>query len=332
MSKMYGKVQRLHHGGIMTNYQCNAACRHCLYACSPDRKADYITKEAAEEICELLIKGGCRSVHIGGGEPFLDFKGLFVLLEAIQKAGIRVEYVETNGFWAVDESQAESYLRALSQVGVDTLCISLDPFHAEYVPFMLPLRLAEICQRNHFGYFLWQERFLQSLAQVSPTKAHSRAALEDQISPRYVYEIARRYGVNMGGRAVNIEGEYVKPSPLQDLLKGKPCRDLFSTDHFHVDLYGRFIPPGCTGIAIPLDEVIEGIPNKKYPALEALLSSGVEGLLNFAQEKGFKPALEYTSSCTLCFYIRKWLSENADCPELDQSHYEASLTYYDEEE
>jgi len=323
------KLQRLHHGGIMANYQCNAACRHCLYACSPDRDSDYISKEAAEEICGLLVKGGCRSVHIGGGEPFLDFDGLINLLETARKTGIRVEYIETNGFWAENEGKAEKYLHALTRAGADTLCISLDPFHAEYVPFVLPLRLAEICNRNHFGYFLWQERFLQSMARVTPTKAHSRAALEEQISSSYIIDIARRYGVNMGGRAVNIEKEYVKPTPTHDLLDGSPCRKLLSTDHFHVDLYGNFIPPGCTGIAIPLKEAVEGIPEGKYPAFEALLSGGVAGLLKFAKEKGFVPEDEYTSSCALCFNIRRWLSENADCPELDRSHYEASLTYYD---
>ena len=323
------KIQRLHHGGIMANYQCNAACRHCLYACSPDRNSDYISKEAAVDICDLLVKGGCRSIHIGGGEPFLDFDGLITLLETARNAGIRVEYIETNGFWAVNEQRAKSYLQALARAGTDTLCISLDPFHAEYVPFVLPLRLAEICNNNRFGYFLWQERFLQSMARVEPTKAHNRTALEEQISPSYIIDVARRYGVNMGGRAINIEKEYVKPIALQNLLNSGSCRNLLSTDHFHVDLYGKFIPPGCTGIAIPLDEAVEGIPYGKYPAFEALLSGGAAGLLEFAKEKGFRPEDEYTSSCALCFYIRRWLSKNTDCPELDRSHYEASLTYYD---
>jgi len=327
---MAKKVQRLYHGGIMANYECNAACRHCLYACSPDNRAgEYILKEAAKDVCKLLVKGGCRSVHIGGGEPFLDFDGLIMLLETARNAGIQVEYIETNGFWAADEVQAKAYLGDLVKAGADTLCISLDPFHVEYVPYALPLRLAEICRRNHFGYFLWQERFLRSLSQVDSDRVHNREALEAQISSSYIYETARSYGINMGGRAVNIAGEYIKPVPTDKLLDGKPCTNLFSTDHFHVDMYGKFIPPGCTGIAIPLDEAIEGIPSGKYPAFEALFTSGVKGLLAFAQGKGFEPETEYTSSCALCFYIRKWLSENDNCPELDREHYVASLDYYD---
>ena len=83
-------VERLYHGGIMANYQCTAACRHCLYACSPERSGGYISKAVAEEISSLLRKGGCRAVHIGGGEPFLDFDGLLELVQTVTSAGIDV--------------------------------------------------------------------------------------------------------------------------------------------------------------------------------------------------------------------------------------------------
>ena len=322
------QINRLNHGGIMANYQCNAACRHCLYACSPDRDSGYITKESASEICTLLIEGGCRSVHIGGGEPFLNFDGLINLLEAARATSLKIEYVETNGSFAANESEAVRYLRELIDVGVDNLCISLDPFHAEYIPFELPLRLAKICRENNFGFFLWQERFLQGLSQVEPDIAHSRKSLEDQISPRYVIETAHRYGLSMGGRAINIEAEFSELKATHTLIETKPCRHLTSTEHFHVDMYGSFIPPGCTGIAIPLSEAVGGMPSGKYMAFEALVTGGVSGLVSFAKKQGFRPNDQYTSRCALCFYTRKWLSENIDCPELDKDHYTASLTYY----
>ncbi len=104
-------VNRLRHGGIMANYQCTAACRHCLYACSPERTGGYITEDMAKEVCGLLREGGCRSVHIGGGEPFLDFDGLLALVEAATGAGISVEYIETNAYWATDQPLVERRLR-----------------------------------------------------------------------------------------------------------------------------------------------------------------------------------------------------------------------------
>jgi len=289
-----------------------------------------MTAETAAEICEILATGNCHSVHIGGGEPFLDFDGLITVLKIAQKANIQVDYVETNAFWATNAEQVKSYLKALESVDVDTICISLDPFHAEYVPFALPLRLAELCRQNNFGYFLWQERFLQSLARVSPTTAHNREYLEEAMSPDYIRKTAKRYGLSMGGRAINIEAEYEQPQPISDILEEQPpCRHLITTNHFHVDLYGKFIPPGCTGMAIPFAEIVSGVPENTYPAYEALLTGGITKLLTFAKNQGFTPENAYTSKCMLCFRARHWLSQNANCPELTPEHYEASLTYYD---
>lgn len=320
---------RLIHGGIMANYRCTAACRHCLYACGPDRTGGYITSETARAVCALLRKGGCPSVHIGGGEPFLDFEGLLSLVSAVNAAGIGLDYIETNACWAQDERKTRGRLRALLDLGVDTLCISVDPFHAEYVPVERPISLAKACERAGMGYFLWKQQYLRALAGLAPDKAHSRGELEKRLSPTYIAETAGGYGLRYGGRAVNIEEEFCPRRPVAELLGGGPCRELLSTSHFHVDLHGRFIPPGCTGVSVPLAEAVEGIPDGKYPALEALLAGGVGALYDHAAALGFagNPA-GYTSRCALCFHLRRWLSRGGGHPELDAEHYEASLAHY----
>jgi len=101
-----------------------------------------------------------------------------------------------------------------------------------------------------------------------------------------------------------------------------------STGHFHVDMFGYFIPPRCTGIRIPLQEAVEGIPAGKYPAFEALYSGGISALLGLAKQNGFSPAGEgYPSECNLCFHIRHFLSEKG-FGELDKDHYGEALKYY----
>ena len=323
-------VRNLQHGGIMANYRCTAACRHCLYACSPERTDGYITEATAQKVCKLLRAGGCHSIHIGGGEPFLDFDGLVALVKAVTNAGIIVEYIETNAYWVTDCKQAEQRFREMANAGADTLCISLDPFHAEYVPISMPVTLSEICQSVGFRYFLWQDKYLPAMSRLTPEKTHTRGELEQLISPQYILETARSYGLHLGGRAINIEAEYSVNKPVSDFADNRPCRGLLSGGHFHIDLYGRYIPPGCTGIAIPLEEAVNGIPDGKYPVLETLLSTGAAGLLRHAQSLGFVPDIQgYPSKCALCFHIRHWLSENAPSPELDAEHYIEALKYYD---
>ncbi|MCL2699737.1 MAG: radical SAM protein, partial [Defluviitaleaceae bacterium] len=299
------------------------------YACSPERSGGYMSKSVAEDICVLLREGGCRSIHIGGGEPFIDFDGLIELIQTASNAGIAVEYVETNAFWAIDEHQIEQRLRAILRAGADTLCISLDPFHAEYVPVRRPLFLAEVCRRIGFGFFLWQERYLPVLSCADPDKTHDRAELERLISPDYVLGMAQGYGLHFGGRAINIEEEYSERKPVDAIKDSRPCRRLLSSDHFHVDLNSMFIPPGCMGLVIPLQEAVRGIPDGKYPVFEALLTGGTAELLQYAQARGFAENPQgYTSNCALCFHIRHWLCVNDAYPELVSEHYSESLKYY----
>ncbi|MCL2092937.1 MAG: radical SAM protein [Treponema sp.] len=330
----------LTHGGIMVNYRCNAACRHCGYSCSPTRSPasrekqnHYVDEESAEEICRFLRKGGCRSVHIGGGEPFLDFPGLIMMIQKLNQAGIRLEYIETNAFWAAGEAnlkKARDMLQTLASEGGDCLCISIDPFHAEYVPYGAPIALAQLCDKMGMNYFLWKREFYSTLSKLNPEKIYTREEFEKQLSKDYINRAAKTYGIGYGGRASNIDKEYNRSYPAEDLIKDSmPCRRLLATGHFHVDLDACFIPPGCTGIRIPLSETVDGIPPGKYPAFDTLYAEGVAGLYKKAGEEGFRADPSgYTSKCNLCLHIRHYLSDREEYPELDRNHYEEAFKYY----
>ena len=320
----------LSHGGIMVNYQCNSACRHCLYSCSPSRRPGYVDENTAETICDLLRKGGCGAVHIGGGEPFLDFEGLMMVMRKLRKTGIAIKYIETNAYW-VNDNLAQQKIMRLLEDGPNTLCISLDPYHAEYIPYGAPLALAELCEKNGLDYFFWREDFLPLLYRLDKQKAHSRIEMEKVFSREYIFTSAQASGVRYGGRAVNIEREFSPLYPFNSFAAEKtPCHKILSNRHFHVDMFCCFIPPGCTGLRIPLSDIVEGIPDGKYPVFQALYSGGVSALMELALQHGFSPgspADGYPSKCNLCFHIRRFLS-GKEFPELDRNHYEEALRYY----
>jgi len=280
----------------------------------------------------MLRENGCRSVHIGGGEPFLDIDGLIALSRVVIDAGLTLDYVETNAYWAADNSCVKT-LERLRQTGIRMLCISVDPFHAEYVPYGRPYRLAQLCEHAGIDYFLWRHEFLPILSRLDPAKIHTRADMERICSPNYIRDTAVAYGITYGGRAVNIEMESAPHRPAGEIMDSRPCRRLTSGDHFHVDLYGRFISPGCTGITLPLKDAVNGIPSGKYPVFDVLYHGGTAGLLNYAAEKGFVPDPDgYSSGCAMCFFIRRWLTQNVPSQELDTEHYTASLIYLSVEE
>ncbi|MCL1817829.1 MAG: radical SAM protein [Spirochaetaceae bacterium] len=311
----------------MTGYRCTAACRHCLYACSPDRGHGDISSGMAREICAALKKGRIGSVHIGGGEPFLDFEGLIALIKELSRAGIPLDYIETNAYWA-KESSAESKLARLRGEGAHTLCISVDPYHAEYVPWERPLLLARLCEKTGMRYFLWKDEFLPLLSRLDGKKTHSRGEMEKALGSAYIRDTAMAYGIGMGGRAVCIEEEYFPLRAAENFIDAEPCSRLLSTGHFHVDNEGWFIPPRCTGLRVPLVEAVEGLPPGKYPVYEALLTRGTAGLTEIAKNEGFTfDARGYTSKCNLCFHARGFLAERG-YPELPAEHYRESLLHY----
>jgi len=251
----------------------------------------------------------------------------------LNQAGITLEYIETNAFFAAGSSnRAGEYLGRLMAEGVDTLCISVDPYHAEYVPYGAPLALAELCGKTGMGFFLWKQEYISALSGLAPDQKHSRREMEKALSRDYIGGTARFYGIAYGGRAINIEREFAgcgKLYPAERFaLEKSPCTNLLTTGHFHVDMDCHFIPPRCTGIRIPLREAAFGIPGGKYPAFEALYHGGLSALLELALRQGFSPDVGgYTSKCNLCFFIRGFLCEKGFA-ELDGEHYLEALKYY----
>ena len=98
-------------------------------------KKKYIDPQTAQENLRTLRKLGCSSVHIGGGEPLLKPDELGDVLEISSKVGVNIEYVETNSSWYKDPDSARTILLKLRKRGLQTLLVSISPFHNEYIPF-----------------------------------------------------------------------------------------------------------------------------------------------------------------------------------------------------
>lgn len=306
------------YSGIITNYNCSAACRHCMFASSPRAGKEFMTAEAAERIARRLKEAGAASMHIGGGEPFLNFEALCILLKAMKKYGVGVDYIETNAFWAQDDDGIMEKLRMIRALGADTVMVSIDPFHIEYVPLERPIRLIQALRRAGMDYFVWQDRFLERLLPLDLKKTHTKEELAALLGEDYIEETAREYGVKVNGRALTIAKNVYEPRQAEELLDGEPCRNLLSGMHCHIDLHEMAIPSGCPGISIGMDDFFKGRLNEeRYPAAYRLYTGGVRALYEYAKEAGFAPDENgYATKCSLCCAIRTWLNENKHSPDI----------------
>ena len=317
-------INRLKSGGLITNYFCSSSCRHCLYNCSPQWEKQYIDAETARENLEKIRAMGCRSIHIGGGEPLLRPKKLTTVLEVAAVVGVSIDYVETNSSWYKDEDSAIELLSQLRRKGLHTLLVSISPFHNEQIPFARVQGVIEAAQHAGVGIFPWVSDFVSDLTSFDTARPHPLDEYRQRFGDDYLMQIMQRYWIHLGGRALETFRPLLGNMTCGQVLDANPggcSRELTDTSHFHFDLFGHYISGLCSGLAISSNDVGTRLSTQKYPILVKLYSEGIRGLFSMATEMfGFSPQRNnYINKCDLCTEIRTHMvySDYDESSELD---------------
>jgi hypothetical protein len=307
------KVNALYSGaGIIVTYKCTAACLHCCYSSSPQREGAYMSRDMADRIFALLNKTGCHSVHIGGGEPFMNFEGLLAVCESAYENKVAIDYIETNASWFTDDAGVALKLKKLRAAGVDCLLVSLDPFHNEFVPYAKVKSLLKCCEKNNFSTFVWQSKFERLVRRFDENKTHTLSEYIEKHGEDFIENISDAYGLGYNGRALRIlDTPKSKKYGADTILdsSGRCSGAIKSPHHCHVDLNGDFIPPGCIGFKINIFDLCgNGLDNEKYANFLAVADGGLRSLYERARGLGFEPdSGGYAAKCGLCFDIKKYM-------------------------
>ena len=323
-------IQSLAGGGLIATYRCPSRCRHCLYASGPDRDPAYMDAETARRACSRIKSLHCNTIHIGGGEPLLDPQALATILETAMLEGLHIAYVETNCSWFNDTQSACNILQELAESGLSTLLISISPFHNEYIPLEKTTGVIEACDKTGISVFPWVLELYDDLKEFEPESHHRFEEFLDKFGPGYLESIARRYWIRFAGRALRTFEGMFKKKDVGTILEENPfsCSELGDTSHFHIDVYGNYIPGLCTGLALELDDLAEPVDKKKYPFLDLLGTGGINALYGEAVEQfGFAPRKAYTSKCDLCQHIRSFLvlEKGLQTPELQPAEFYTAI-------
>ena len=318
-------------GGLILTYRCNAACRHCLYKSSPRRDGAYMNPETLRGMLRKAASLGCRSFHLGGGEPFLDFDGLLAVVEVMAEEGIAVDYLETNAGWFEEAPEARRRIRELAAAGVGTVMVSLCPFHVEFVPLAKAEGVISACRDAGTGCFVWQEQYRRELSRLDPQRVHGPSELREAFGEDYVLGAAERFGLTLNGRALRTFAPALRKKSVEEILQENPggCGELLRTGHFHLDPSGAYVPPGCVGFVLRVDDLGAPLNEEAYRRFLTAARDGIAGLLGLAaDEAGFAPDAEgYVSKCHLCEDIRRALvaaaGESGAIPDLGPAEFYA---------
>ena len=302
-------INNLSSGGLITNYYCSSKCKHCLYACSPKWDKEYISTELTSKIFKKIKKLNCHSIHIGGGEPFLDTGSLFKVLKIADNENINIQYIETNSSWLKNESESIDILKTLKKLNVNTLLISISPFHNEHIPFYKVKELIKLCNKASINIFPWIQDFYKDISYFDENKTHTLDEYKKQYGENYIKNIPSRYWIHFGGRANELYKNIYDKKDINHILNTDlRCLELSDVSHFHIDLSGNYIPGLCSGFSINFNDIGDYLDINKYPFINNLYTGGIKSFLNIAKEKyGFIPEKKYLSKCDLCLDIRKFM-------------------------
>ncbi|HUW82341.1 MAG TPA: radical SAM protein [Phycisphaerae bacterium] len=338
------KLRAWQFAGLMTTYWCNARCACCYVHGSPDRGGRLAPADAVawwQQLDRVAATIGKRvHIHITGGEPFGDFEHLCSILSAVQQAGLGpVEKLETNAFWATDDDVATERLTAVRDWGVESLVVSTDIYHQQFVPIEAARRCERI-GRQVFGqqhvHVRWPEELDEPSAPEvfapdactgvpgtggqapSGTPSGSGSSLAEAFRRAFAQHRER-----LTGRAAFELAPLLERRPAETFARLRCKKAILKSRHVHVDPYGNVFPGTCSGIILsnarhePIDAMWQRLGDQwdADPVLRALVTGGPCALMQQAIELGYEPLPDgYAGKCHLCTHVRQWFHDHGCFP------------------
>ncbi len=297
--------------GLLLTYRCNASCEFCYYHCTPQKGGLMPVETCIAALRSLKeLASEAAKIHLTGGEPFLYWDHLMAILEQGRRERLGpVDLVETNGFWATSGRLVDERLRALLDMGVQRLKISVDPFHQEYADLepasLLARKAVELLGADNV-LVRW-EKYLRQPVDMKDLNPAQR----DQA---YI-ETYREYPFRFAGRSADHLASLFASKPVEAFADLNCRADFLGAKGVHIDPYGNVFSGTCSGIIVgninetPLEEMWKRFSPDRSDLIGTLCERGPCGLLEHAEPLGYERLDAYADKCHLCTHVRQFLRE-----------------------
>ncbi len=222
---------------FITTNNCTAACTHCIMCCSPGQKYSLSFEKMRSAIDQANEREKLHLVVFTGGEPTLLGEELYQTMRYCRDLGIITRMV-TNGWWAKTPEKAKEFVEMLRENGLSEINISVDDYHAPYVPFECIKNAWQACKgagflsvvlANSHGIndTLTPETIMQRLNETIPVRKHDEIEKPFSEEPRgedgTLYMISDASIQKIGRAAQEIRDDNFYQIENEDSLLSRCC-------------------------------------------------------------------------------------------------------------
>lgn len=308
----YGSEMNLRRLEFTLTTKCNSQCIHCQAEASPSRNDVMHVKDAYNYLEEATAVSDLNSFMVFGGEPMLYPERVIAIFEKAQQLGIpRIDMI-TNGVWGKDKEKAEKLAERLKNAGLNNVDVSVDVFHAQYVPVEYPQNAASALVKVGITDVKWNVAVVDSIDAENEYDSKTQQILK-KLEP--VGIDARFVKIIPVGRAVQNLRKFFPRSTLHGPCENDPILGNPLTNPESICIEPSGSVDICWHLSVgnarkkPLSRIITEYDWQNFPVIETLVKKGPMGLLKLHAVRNFESqGSNYVSKCHLCAEIRKALT------------------------
>lgn len=310
----YINIKRIEY--IIT-YRCNSHCKHCTVGLDKRRSKPTAvnTEMAVKIIADIAGEFTPDSVMTFGGEPLLFPDTVCAIHAAARSYGIAKRDVITNAGVPASEAEFRRVAFRLADSGVNSVGISVDGFHQEYIPIDVLARNAKSLLDAGIPRLFWNPCWVVSPDHDNLWNRKTREVLR-ALEHLTIRESDGNIVSPSGNALINLREYMPDKLPLPD----GSCEEVpyacgldkitsISVEPNGDIAAGKNLVIGNAKKQNIIDILQNYNPNS-VPELKAILHGGVAELADFAREWQIKVAADgYYSICDMCISLRRQLSQ-----------------------
>ncbi len=290
--------------------KCNSQCIHCQAYASPLESEVMDVKDAHSYLTEAASVSNLESFMVFGGEPMLYPDRAVPILRKASHLKIPEVEMLTNGVWGKNKENAETLAVKLKEAGLNTVGISVDAFHLQFIPLEYPRNAALALLKAGVKNVTWNVTVVES---IDATNEYDEKTSQILKTLEPVGIEAHIHKIMPVGRAVQNLRQYFKHASLDGSCESEPTIGNVLTNPESICIEPSGEVDVCWYLAVgnakekPLSRIISEYDWRENPTIRILVEKGPTGLLESEEHLSPSTTSQYVNKCHLCVEIRKIL-------------------------